>query len=57
MNQEDLERLTGLSQGAVSKIELLEDHYENVRLGNARLLAKALGTTVDALFPPKGGAQ
>ena len=56
LRQEDLERLSGLTQATISRIEHDPNASETVQLSTARALAAALGTTVDALFPPKGGA-
>lgn len=54
--QEDLEQRSGLTQAAISRIEHDPDPAGSLFLATARALAGALGTTVDALFPPKGGA-
>lgn len=57
MTQEQLGALAGISQVAVSAVERRIDDYGHMHLATARALAGALGTTVDALFPPKGGAE
>lgn len=56
MSQVELSALSGLTQNGISRIELLGADYDHIELRSARALAAALGTTVDALFPPKGGA-
>lgn len=45
----DLAMRAGLSYQAVSYLE--QHDVENPRLDNARMLARALGTTVNALWP------
>lgn len=57
LTQEQLANLAGLSQVTVSAVERRDGDYGRTELRTARALAAALGTTVDALFPPKGGAQ
>lgn len=54
MSQVELAERAGLTQNGVSRIELIG--HDHIHLRTARALAAALGTTVDALFPPKGGA-
>lgn len=57
MTQAELATASGLAQTSVSRVERMGADYNGTPIGTARALAAALGTTVDALFPPKGGTQ
>lgn len=50
MTQEELERKSGVSRQTISAIE--NDKCNDVKSGTLIALAKALGTTMDALFFP-----
>lgn len=58
LSQEDIERRTGLSQAAVSKIELMGRDNGGVTIATAFLLSDLLGEPLDVLFPrAKGGGR
>lgn len=60
LSQEDLERISGLTQATISKVELRIGDYGHLELATARRFARALNSTVDALFPEpkrKGAAS
>ena len=54
MTQDQLAEAASVSQRFVSVLETRESDNDTLSLRLARRLARALGTTVDVLFPEKG---